>query len=165
MTDFVQLRGFSLAATIKLLTHSSTFQFLWLKSVHGFNPRVHCEECLKGKLQGIIPTDGGRKRPAGLRIEGDIDVSSPYVYLCAVVPPAKGIEENVHLLCQPDPDSTVEYENEHLSVTMTGLRRLEIEPLPPHARAHFTDELFWRCRNFQAGWMLFPEARTLNEPG
>jgi hypothetical protein len=43
------------------------------------------------------------------------------------------------------------------------MRRLAIEPLPLEAQ-EVLPELYWRCRNFQAGWQLFPaDRRPFNE--
>ena len=82
-------------AAIKLDTATDAFQYPWLKNVGGFNPKHHCFDCLIGNRSEIIPPNGGKKYPAGFAAEGKIEEPAPYSYLCAVVPPAKGIAANV----------------------------------------------------------------------
>jgi len=149
-------------ASIKLDTKTDAFQFLWLKNVSGFNPKHHCCDCLKGKRSELIPHNEGRKYPAGLSVEGKIEQPAPYSYLCAVVPSARGIADNVHILMEPDAASEFTHEDANIRVVVSGMRRLAIEPLPAIVQEGLP-ELFWRCRNFQAGWQLFPSDRKLPE--
>lgn len=146
-------------AAIKLTTKTDAFQFLWLKSVSGFNPKHHCYDCLKGKRCELIPLNEGKKYPAGLAVEGTIEHPAPYAYLCGVLPSARGIADNVHILMEPDAASEFSHEDANIRVVVTGMRRLPIEPLPT-AVQNSLPELFWRCRNFQAGWQLFPQDRN-----
>lgn len=144
--------------TISVVTKTDAFQFLWLKNVRGFDRQYHCYDCLKGNRSKIIPLNGGRKYPAGFSAEGRIEEPVPYSYLCAVTPAAKGIDANVHILMHSDENSTFTYEDDNIRVFVTGMRRLTIEPLPAEVQDTMP-ELYWRCRNFQAGWQLFPEDR------
>lgn len=144
--------------TIKLVTKTDAFQYLWLKNVSGFDQRYHCFDCLKGSRSTIIPLNGGRKFPAEFRAEGRMEEPAPYSDLCAVTPAGKGIADNVHILMEPDDSSTITYEDDNIQVIVTGMRRLTIKPLPAEVQESLP-ELYWRCRNFQAGWQLFPEDR------
>ena len=65
---------------------------------------------------------------------------------------------NVHVLMGPDEDSAFTHEDDNIRVDVAGMRRLAIEPLLAEAQG-FLPELYWRCRNFQAGWRLFPADR------
>lgn len=144
--------------TIKLATKTGAFQFLWLKNVEGFSPHVHCIECLKGERSKIIPV---RKTiyPEGFTAEGKIEKLAPYAYLCAVRPPAlNDISLNVHILMERDDKLTFTYEDDNIRVSVTGMCRIKINSLP-HEAEEILPEEFWRCRNYQAGWQLFPDAR------
>ena len=78
------------------------------------------------------------------------------------MPTARGIAGNVHLLMEPDENSTFTHEDANIHVVVTGMRRLVIEPLPEEVQRALP-ELYWRCRNFQAGWQLFPQDRRPTE--
>ncbi len=148
--------------TITLVTKNDAFQFIWLKNLHGFDQRYHCYDCLKGKRSEIIALNGGKKYPAGFTATGRIEEPAPFAYLCAVMPTARGIAGNVHLLMEPDENSTFTHEDANIHVVVTGMRRLVIEPLPEEVQRALP-ELYWRCRNFQAGWQLFPQDRRPTE--
>lgn len=149
---------------IKVVTKTDAFQFLWLKNVTDFDPRKHCCECLIGKRSDVVATNAGRKYPAGFTAEGIIEEPSPYAYLCGVVPSALGIEPNVHILMEPDENSEITYEDENIQVVVSGMRRIPIQALPKEVHEKLPDG-YSRCRNFQAGWQLFPESReTLSVP-
>jgi len=148
--------------TIKLVTKTNAFQFLWLKHVSGFDQRHHCYDCLVGKRSEIIRLNAWKKYPAGFAAEGKIEEPGPYAYLCGVVPPATGITANVHILMEPDETSEITYEDANIRVVVTGMRRLVIQPLPEEVQRALP-ELYSRCRNFQAGWQLFPQHRIPTE--
>ncbi len=145
---------------IKLITKTDAFQFLWLKNVKGFDLREHCYDCLIGNRSKLIPTNEGRKYPENFKAEGKIEEPIPYAYLCAVLPWKKGMEANVHILMEPNENSEFTHEDSNIQAVVTGMRRLEIKPLPTKAQ-EVLSELYWRCRNFQAGWQLFPADRKL----
>ena len=133
-----------------------------LKNVTGFDQREHCERCLEGNLSKIIATKTGRY-PAGFTAEGKIEKPEPYVYLCAVTPPGlKDISHNVHILMERDDKLAFTYEDDNIFVSVTGMCRIKINPLPPDDQEILRilgQELYSRCRNFQAGWQLFPANR------
>ena len=147
---------------IKLTTKTDAFQFLWLKYVNGFDQRKHCEPCLTGRLSEIIERSTG-KYPAGFTAEGRIEETDPYAYLCAVTPPAlQDIGPNVHILMERDRNLAFTYEDANIFVEVTGMCRMKIKPLPEEDKKlllELNQELYSRCRNFQAGWQLFPASR------
>ncbi len=140
---------------LQLKTKTDFYQFLWLTSVTGFDARTHCMPCLKGVRSGLISKQKGF--PAGFIAEGTIENAEPFLYLCGVSAFSRYYPQHLHLLLVPDADSTVEYEDENVIVTVGGVRRLPIEPVPGADLALPKD--VWSCRNWQAAWHLFPADR------
>ena len=141
--------------TLKLRTKTGFYQYLWLKSVTGFDQQVHCEKCLKGKRSGLIPAHTGYA--AGFTAEGPMENAESYVYLCGVSAFSRNYSDHLHLLMIRDADSTVEYADANVEVVVTGMRRLPIEPVPG-ADLVLPKEV-WSCRNWQAAWHSFPSDR------
>ena len=140
--------------TVTLSLKTNTYQFLWLKTLTGFDQRYHCEPGLKGIRSPLIPPSTG-KYPAGFTVEGIIEPAEPYVYFCGVVPPAKGIADNLHVLMIRDEASTISYEDANVSLLVTGMRRLPILPLPEEAQ-HILPELLLALSEFPCWMALVP---------
>lgn len=145
----------SMEPTIKLVTKTDFYQFLWLKTVTGFDQRVHCEKCLKGRRSKLIPLQTGF--PAGYIAEGRIDDPEPFVYLCGVSAFSRYYPKHLHVLMVRAEESAFTYEDENACVLITGMRQLPIDPVPGADQA--VPREFWTCRNWQAAWHLFPEDR------
>lgn len=146
---------------IELTVQSDAYRYLWLKSVQGFNPAVHCARCLKGNYAPLLPFRADRKIPAGLSASADLDaMAAPYFYLCGVT---SRYAENLHIAFAPDAASTIRYADTHIVVVITGARQLPILPLSQDViAAQKLDKSFWSCRNYQFGWHTFaaPEAQS-----
>ncbi|HWY85631.1 MAG TPA: hypothetical protein VNX28_02850 [Gemmataceae bacterium] len=102
------------------------------------------------------------KYQSGFTAEGKIEKPDPYAYLCAVIPSQLGITPNVHILMERDDKLKFTYEDDNIWVEVTGMCRIKINPLPPDDEKvllELNQELYSRCRNFQAGWQLFPASR------
>jgi hypothetical protein len=141
--------------TFKLVTKSGFYQYLWLKTVTGFNQDVHCEPCLKGRRSALIPARTGF--PAGFIAQGRIEDPAPFVYLCGVSAFSRYYDKHLHILMLPDESSAFTYEDDNVCLLVTGFRKLPISAVPGAEQA-VSDE-FWTCRNWQAGWHLFPADR------
>ncbi len=120
---------------------------LWLKYVTGFNEKVHCARCLKGKFSKALPmpTENKPNTYKGILTEHE----APYLYLCGVT---RKYSENLHIAFQWKGRSTVEYESERVRVVITNAEQLPISPI--HEPLELDDK-FTTCRNFQFGWHNF----------
>src|SRR5689334_4835423 len=94
---------------IKLTVKKQFFQYLWLKQLTGFDQSQHCEKCLRGKQLTLIPAQTGY--PAGFTVEGELDPSEPYVYLCDVSPFSRYYPQHLHVLMAPDADANFVHED------------------------------------------------------
>ena len=124
---------------------ASGFKHLWLKSVTGFDPKVHCARCLLGKFDRRIRP----KMTAPATLELDTGLAS-FFYLCGVAEPFAWAN-NLHLAVRHEVGSTasvVSYNG--LTFTFTDARALPIPPLPDGW--HGYAKSFTTCRNFQFGW-------------
>ena len=141
--------------TIKLALKTDLFQFVWLKTVTGFDQSKHCEECLKGKRSSLIPPNSGF--PAGFVAEGRIEAPEPFVYLCGCSAFSRYYDQHLHVLMVRDETSIFTHEDANVCLLITGMRQLTIEPVP--GAADIVPKAYWTCRNWQAGWQLFPADR------
>jgi hypothetical protein len=136
----------SIRAEVKL---EREIRFLWLKYVTGFDPRVHCARCLVGKYSKLFPFSRSYVEPQV--IEGAlVEHASPWIYLCGVT---KKWEWNIHIAGQYEPGSHVSYEDERIRVEIVDFKQTPIDASKsPDATREFAT-----CRNWQFGWMAFPE--------
>ena len=142
--------------TIKLATKTDLYQFLWLMTVTGFDQRHHCMKCLKGKQSDLVKHVSPRF-PAGFVAEGEIEQPEPFVYLCGVSHFSRYYDQHLHVLMVRDEGAAFTHEDANICVLVTGMRRLPIPELPPEAVS--LPDSYRTCRNFQAGWHLFPAER------
>ena len=127
--------------TIKKLTTSANFRYLWLKTVEGVKLSEHCAKCLVGSYEkGIGSTT---KELTDLALGGDI------YYLCGVSTPYKW-ENNFHLAFAKEEGSTVEYESNGISVVIENARRLPISTeYIDEADPNAGKKQYSTCRNWQ----------------
>ena len=165
-------------ATIKLVTKTHLYQHLWLKTVTGFDQAQNCEKCLLpiGRPSPLISFPRARPEgfPAGHVVEGLIEDTKPFVYLCGVAFFGGRPHQNVQVLRRldvlmvRDKDIVFTYEDEDVCVLVTGMKRLPIDPVPgADVFPSTVPQEFHTCPNWRAGWHCFPDDRKpLNEvPG
>lgn len=127
-------------------------RYLWMKRVTGFNPKVHCAQCLKGHYVAVVGREMATNRTLKFQAwPGDI------FYLCGVSSPYKW-ENNFHLAFK----ATDSMDDRCHVFSHTG-DKFEIEgaiELPfddTEARERFPNlsEPFLTCRNFQFAAQYF----------
>lgn len=131
-------------------------KYLWLKTVTAVNLDVHCYNSLVGQpmhTNNQVMQQWITLPPA------------PAYYLCGVTEPYRH-ELNSHVLMLPDPDATqpITVTTPSLSVTMTGLRTLDIDAewlvdLYGGRKAYTT------CRNLIGAWRLHRDLGFENQAG
>lgn len=132
--------------------HLLGFNYLWLKDVNGFNPTVHCAQCLVGEYSKLAH----KKFPVGKEVElPDLEEGHTY-YLCGVSSPYKW-ERNLHLaFIKGDWEVTLPL------YTGASFKLHGVEAVPFNDRVAKRDyptkgKEFLTCRNFQFGAALFPK--------
>jgi hypothetical protein len=129
---------------------SRRFRYLWLKSVVGFDARVHCARCLKGGYHPGLSADGMRNGDTAW-LEVDLD-AAPVHYLCGVT---SKWENNLHLPFAKDPGAppiSIERYGAIVAFPEGGVRLLEI--MPP---IQGIDPAFGTCRNWLFGKGYFEQ--------
>jgi hypothetical protein len=130
-------------------------KYLWLKTVEAVNLSVHCYASLVGQPLHVHNT--AWRQTVYLP-------EAPAFYLCGVTEPYRW-HLNSHVLMLPDDTATQHtVTTPTLSVTMTGLRPVEIdeswlEDVYDGAKA------FTTCRNLIGAWRLHREHGFRNQPG
>lgn len=142
--------------TFRLELKTSVFQYLWLKSVHGFDQRFHCAKCLAGTYSKLIDwrRPGFKGHLAGFKAEGMLE-PSPFLYLCGVS--TNGWEDNLHVAGKLREGGIIAHEDHNCSVLITGFERVSIPPVP--GANGVIDASYSTCRNWQFGWWYFPSGR------
>ena len=137
--------------TIRIeVKQAKAVRFLWLKYVTGFNPQHHCAKCLTGRFSKLFSYQPSYVSPQV--VEGQLDEhESPWLYVCGVT---RRWEWNLHIAGQFRPGESVEFEDERFSVLIRDFRQFPIDSsVTPPAEKEFAT-----CRNWQFGWMAFPES-------
>jgi hypothetical protein len=125
------------------------FRYLWLKTVEGFNPKVHCARCLTGTYSKLFSP----------RMLVNQTITEDYpegmlLYFCGVSSPYRW-NNNLHLAGKVTPGAVAEveaYNGDKLIVT--GLDAIAINSEPAAALYPTLGKEFLTCRNFQFGAML-----------
>lgn len=130
-------------------------RYLWLKAVHGFDPRVHCARCLKGEYHAGMNPNGVWK---GQTIEVEFDpTAAPFHYLCGVT---SAWEDNLHLamVCEPDAPAFTVRQRGILVEVSGGVRALTIPEPIEGARTEYGT-----CRNwlFGIGYLCDEPSRAI----
>jgi hypothetical protein len=134
---------------IRIATHRR-FRYLWLKSVHGFNPSVHCARCLQGEYHPGLSSEGARD---GDVFEFDVDVdSAPFWYLCGVT---DKWENNIHVPFRALRDAAPIERSGHRIEIEFPAGGVEILPIGPVVAG--VDPAFGTCRNWIFGRQYFPD--------
>ena len=129
---------------------SRRFKYLWLKSVHAFDRRVHCARSLKGGYHPGLSSSGAF---AGDFIELAADpAAAPFHYLCGVT---SVWGDNLHLPFRAKPGApAVTVNHKGIDVHFSG--GVEILPIMD-PRTDVAKE-FGTCRNWLFGVQYFDEA-------
>ena len=119
------------------------FRYLWLKTVEGFNPKVHCARCLKGTYSKkfsprMIPNAPiPEEYPEGMLL-----------YFCGVSSPYRW-NNNLHLAGRVTPGAIAEVETYNGDkLIVTGLEAITIKPEPAAELYPSLGKEFLTCRNF-----------------
>ena len=120
---------------------SSTFKYLWLKTVEGVDLSQHCARCLVGEYSKSM--SNATERAVNIPLEDSV------YYLCGVALPFNW-HHNFHLAFRPCPGSVVEYESNGIHVVIEDAENLPInagyiDPDDPHAET----KAYNTCRNWQ----------------
>lgn len=121
----------------------SGFLQFWLRYVHGFSPHFHCQRSLRGFNDPRFKRD----MQIGQRFELREPVGYQYIYLCGVT--AKRYP-GLHLALAPDAAAEVHAVTYNgVEVRVSGVRRLEIPPLPDGTAG--MSRAYTTCVNWQFG--------------
>lgn len=136
-----------IAPILKMRLFDQSFNSIWIKYVTGFNPKYHCQKCLKGPLSQKFKY---KRNIYSYPIEFEVylnEYRSPYIYICGVT---NDYNKNIHIAFKPVMNSEFEFENERIYLKVIHGFRLEIKNL----NLPFPEE-FTSCRNFQFGYQYF----------
>jgi hypothetical protein len=133
--------------TVKITIIKLVFNSLWIKYVTGFNPKYHCQKCLKGFLTKKFKYI---KDPIFLNKEIPIylnEYRTPFIYICGVT---NNYADNLHLPFRPAQNQEFEFKTDSIHIKVYNGTKLDIKqfdlPFPPD---------FSSCRNFQFGYQYF----------
>ena len=131
---------------------SRRFKYLWLKTVHDFDPRVHCARSLKGSYHPGLSSSGA--------FDGDVitltvdPASAPFHYLCGVT---SVWADNLHLPFRAAPGAPPQViEHKGIVIEISG----GIEILPIMEPRWDVPREFGTCRNWLFGVQYFDAARN-----
>lgn len=127
-------------------TPEKDFRYLWLKTVDGFNPSVHCAQCLKGRYSKIF----------GVKMRTNVNLSESFkegqlLYFCGVSR-RYDWNNNLHLagkVTEGAESKVIAYTSDILKV-----KNLELIPIDAKfAESKYSSKAksFLTCRNFQFG--------------
>ena len=127
--------------TIKTLTVSKPFKYIWLKHITGIDLNQHCAKCLKGEYNKSINNK--------ITTLNDLQLENGIYYLCGVSLPYVW-ENNFHLAFEYCLGYKINYNNSGISITIENAKALPIsenfidnENINAHKKAYST------CRNWQ----------------
>lgn len=133
------------------------FKHLWLKSVVGFRPEVHCARCLVGSYD----------RSFGLKMPPNTDTGAEYdegalLYFCGVSQPTRW-ERNFHfagrVLYTAPPALHQLWNGDSLSVQ--GIEGIRLDHTIAAKAYPLRAPEFLQCRNFQFGAQMFAASCSL----
>lgn len=128
---------------IKNMTVTSTFKYLWLKTVTDVDLSQHCAKCLIGEYDTRI---NNRIAEAA-----DIPLSNSVYYLCGVAYPYNW-SKNFHLAFRPCEGNVLTYQSNGISITIEDAIELPIDPRFNH-HPKMIYKSYSTCRNWQfANW-------------
>ena len=138
--------------TIKKMTATANFRYLWLKNVTGVNLAEHCAKCLTGEYEKGI--GGNTKEITDRELDGEI------YYLCGVAIPYDW-NNNFHLAFKRSEGDTVEYENNGIHILIENAERLPISPeYIPADDPNAGRKAYSTCRNWQFAHYLNSQAES-----
>jgi hypothetical protein len=124
------------------------FRHFWAYYITGFNPRVHCQKCFKGKPSSRIT----KQSETGLLYEMNEKQSFQYLYICGVGEGPKDLlyKKNFHLALRPSDGAATSAETYNgYTFEVTNAVALPIPELPENWNG-LTREMT-RCKNFRFG--------------
>jgi hypothetical protein len=125
----------------------SVYYYLWLRYIHGFSPKYHCQRSLLGRNdKRFFP-----KMDITKTYELYPKHSEKYMYLCGQ---PKGSPVGLHLAFIPNTEGEISYITvNNIEVRISNAIQLEIPPLPEGYGGMFHS--FTSCRNWQFGVKYF----------
>lgn len=127
--------------TIKGMTVTKPFKYLWLKHITGIDLSVHCAKCLKGEYISRINNR--------ITTEKDICLQDGIYYLCGVSLPYVW-DNNFHLAFAYSQGETIDYCSNGIHILIKNARALPISTEyidwgNPKAKS----KAYNTCRNWQ----------------
>lgn len=129
------------------------FRHLWARYVRGFDPRVHCQECLVGTTAPKFAREAAGR---GRAVTFALGERYPYLYICGVAsgPKAERGRKNLHFPLRPAPGETATITTFNGYVfTACDAAMMPIPALPAGWQGRDLETT--RCRNFQFGVAYF----------
>ena len=131
---------------IKRLQVLSSFSYLWLKHVTGYDISQHCARCLLGEYDERISP----QQP----LTENLVLTDGIYYLCGVAKPYNWYR-NFHLAFMPKTGSVIDYSCNGISVLIQDAVAFEISPrFIDHSDVHAQTKAFYTCRNWQFAYFL-----------
>lgn len=136
------------------------YRFMWIRSVKGFNPQVHCAKCFKGNYININPISP--KMPYETNKDYHIELDNKPLltsvlldgkvlhYFCIVSQPYKW-EENIHAGFIFKQGSKVERDFKGQHITLTNAKEVYFDDSVVQKKYNHLGKEFTTCRNFQFG--------------
>lgn len=127
--------------TIKELTVSKPFRYLWLKNITGIDLTVHCAKCLKGEYISQV-----NNRITSLN---DLSLDNGIYYLCGVSMPYVW-DNNYHLAFEYKEGNTIFYSNKGVHIVIENAQLLPIsESYIDDTNIKAQYKSYRTCRNWQ----------------
>jgi len=127
--------------TIKQISVSKPFMYLWLKHITGVNLNVHCAKCLIGEY-----VDAVNNR---ITTVNDITIDDGIYYLCGVSKPYVW-DNNFHLAFEYSQGEVLDYCNNGIHITIENAKSLPIsEKFIDVTNAKAKYKSYYTCRNWQ----------------
>lgn len=136
------------------------FNQLWAWYVRGFDYKIHCQDCLKGKRSLRVSRN---QTPLGVELIFDETSNFNQLYICGLAsgPKAERRCRNLHLALVEAPGEEVQgFTYNGFWLVLKNAGRLVIpEPLPQ--LSHLGDD-HYRCKNFRFGveYYGYPGVKT-----
>lgn len=138
------------------ITAPRTWRFLWVKYVTGFNPAVHCARCLRGAYSRHFRYPDGYYLPELVKTATLDEQPAPWIYVCGVTPRYRW---NLHIAGRAAPGQRASYRDERIAVELSDFEQVPIDP----RHTPTASKPFETCRNWQFGWMAFPETPRITD--
>ena len=127
--------------TVKELTVTKPFKYLWLKNVTGIDLSVHCAKCLKGEYNNDISNK--------IKTLSDLNLENGIYYLCGVSLPYVW-HNNFHLAFEYSQGGTIDYCNNGIHIIIENAIALPISTeYIDWGNPKANSKAYNTCRNWQ----------------